>query len=589
MTETIQNPFVFVNTVVTGSDFTGRKEKLAELTSLAAKGGMTFIVGLPRMGKTSIVQQCFMAGEQPKVWQQEYKHIPIYLTFEDYATPQGFWDGLAKKIKKAARQWQKQHRDCTEEIDEVIDRCSNIRQCLSFDEMYNDITEAIDTFCEETGMHFIFILDELDCLLRNKYDRHQIQKICSLAARNSLVTCSRRTPQLIEKSTSGSEYFSGKSRTMFLTVFSDDDVTEYWERFEAAFARLSKEQFKTYKSLVKSYTGHHPMLMSLMNYYSINNGNLEAWCKATRQTEREKEERAIRVELKKAFDEQMHYVEEQGLKESATGLVTGGLKLPPEEDTMMLLNYGFVRKVPRTEKRELFGYDLGPVTADRQAYVCLSDFASHLMREYYRPAIKGIELVEITEKRLQELVRAGLKQQFRLGDDCFEVVSESEKTAEELMADNPRLKREEAVKRIAFQYKEKWELRYEREKGKLPEKLEDVKKVRYKRTLFECRPKEEIDLVSSAMLGELWNIFIGNTWRFYSKVLDAETWVGTYYPDKGRNQWYDKWFDNLLNYRNTCQHFHKDGLSEETVKKAEAACNSICDSINKWMEKQRRS
>ena len=579
-----ENPFVFVNTAMTGSDFIGRKDKLAELTSLAAKGGMTFIVGLPRMGKTSIVKQCFMTDEQQKAWQQEYKHIPVYLTFEDYETPQGFWDGLAKKIKKAAQKWQKQHQEASEEIDEVINRCANIRQCHSFDEMYNDITEAIDTFCEETGMHFIFVLDELDCLLRNNYDRHQIRKICSLAARNSIITCSRRTPQLIENTTSGSEYFSGKSRTIFMTVFTDDEADEYWQRFNAPFARLSKEQFKEYKRLVKSYTGHHPMLMSLMNYYSINNGNLEAWCKANTQAEREKEERAIRVELKKAFDEQMHYVEEQGLKEAATGLVVGGLRLPPERDTMLLLDYGFVKKVPRTVKRALFGYDLGPVTADGQAYVCLSDFASHLMREYYRPLIKGIELVEITEKKLKELVRAGLKQQFKLGDDCFEVVSESEKTVEEFMADNPRMKREDAVKSIASKYKEKWELRYEREKGQLPDKLDDVKKVRYKRTLFECRPKEEIDLVSSAMLGELWMLFIGGAWRqFYSRVFDAPGWIGTYYPDKRRAQWYDTWYDPLLNYRNTFQHFHEDGLSEETVKKAEAACRSICDSIDKWM------
>lgn len=582
----MENPFGFVRGVASGTNFVGRSKECQKLATDLKERGVVHVIGLPRMGKTSLVIHTFMEDDAWKNWCEEYDILPLKVGLDQCKDGEEFWGAVMMEMANALGKMEDQTATA-----HLIEGCYNVISVSGEGNRYLLVRKCTGDIARCLKKKLLFIIDELDYLSDKNYNytKDLLGKITGLAELGWLVTCSRRTPEQVEERKFHTHYFGNKGGRLFVRPFSDDDVTEYWERFEAAFARLSKEQFKTYKSLVKSYTGHHPMLMSLMNYYSINNGNLEAWCKATRQTEREKEERAIRVELKKAFDEQMHYVEEQGLKESATGLVTGGLKLPPEEDTMMLLNYGFVRKVPRTEKRELFGYDLGPVTADRQAYVCLSDFASHLMREYYRPAIKGIELVEITEKRLQELVRAGLKQQFRLGDDCFEVVSESEKTAEELMADNPRLKREEAVKRIAFQYKEKWELRYEREKGKLPEKLEDVKKVRYKRTLFECRPKEEIDLVSSAMLGELWNIFIGNTWRFYSKVLDAETWVGTHYPDKGRNQWYDKWFDNLLNYRNTCQHFHKDGLSEETVKKAEAACNSICDSINKWMEKQRRS
>ena len=55
----MHNPFAFVRDVVTGDDFIGRAKELEILRDNTLHYHSTFVVGLPRMGKSSLIAKCF--------------------------------------------------------------------------------------------------------------------------------------------------------------------------------------------------------------------------------------------------------------------------------------------------------------------------------------------------------------------------------------------------------------------------------------------------------------------------------------------------------------------------------------------------
>ena len=82
------------------------------------------------------------------------------------------------------------------------------------------------------------------------------QKIRSLNEFGVVVTCSRRTPEHIEMVSAGTRYFTDSGKQIFVGLFNDNDVMEYWERFKQYFPGFSTEQFDAYKKLVKRYVGN---------------------------------------------------------------------------------------------------------------------------------------------------------------------------------------------------------------------------------------------------------------------------------------------------------------------------------------------
>ncbi|MBR1933093.1 MAG: ATP-binding protein [Prevotella sp.] len=568
----MDNPFGFARSVVTGSNFVGRRKLCSDLALHLKGNGVVHVVGLPRIGKTSLVTHCFMEDEAWQRWCTADGVLPLKVGVDQCKDGEEFWGSVAMEMGNALT------RMGSTEAAAIGDQCYNVITIAGEGNRYLLVQRFAVSVRQRLHKTFLFILDELDYLSdpHYGYTKDQLGKVSGLSQLGLLVTCSRRTPEQVEKRKFGTCYFGNKGKKLFVAPFTEDDVAEYWQHFRQPFAQLRDDQFLKYRELVSDYTGHHPLLMSLMNYFAIEAGRLSAWSAATTRAGREEVERSIRTELKTAFDEQMHYVAEQGLEMAAEKLVVGGMVAPAAEDIDILQSYGFIKMVPTAEKRRMFGYDLGPTTADGQGcYVCLSEFASHLMREEYRPLIKGIELLEKTEKQLRSLVRLRLKTLY--GDDCLNVLSEGDEPAD---------------------YAEKWEAAFLGLHGddRLRDSLLSIKKVRYNRSRNDCKPPSErqpIDLVSSTSLGELWFIFMKNEWTFYSKVLDAAKWAtlpghtAPCYLGKAQ-RWYGSRFLLALNLRNAHQHFNDEELTDEFVQKAEAVCRQICADIEAWMGQNKR-
>ncbi len=561
--------FSFVRSIVRGNNFVGRQTASKELAAIVAAGGVAHVVGLPRMGKSSLLDHVFADGEAKAVWQQQHGLLPVVLSINTCHDGEELWGALAMQMATALEEL------AADKASELAQRCYGVLSLKGAGNRYLLLVSIIGMVGKWLNSKFIFVFDELDSLTDPDYDfdKDQLGKIRTLAQMGPMVTSSRRTPQAIERRKFKTSYFDNTGKYIFVTPFTTSEVDAYWLRFVLPFASLDKAMFEKYRKLVQRYVGSHPMLMSVMNNYMLVNDKLQEWSQAQTFAQRYEAELAIRMELAKEFERQMHYLEEQELKEAAIKLVLGATEKPDEADIELLRNYGFIQIVENKVKRKMFGYDLGPTTADNQhRYACLSEFANHLMQQRHKPLIKGIELLEKTEKSLRQLVRAQLTNDY--GTDCFTAVGTQTGDYRD--------------------YKEKWEDAFVAQKG-MADKLNAIKDTRFKRICNDIKPANErlpIDIVSSTTMGELWNVFITKSWNtFYAKVLDAASWskpnppIPSFYIGD-RNRWYEQNFSRILTLRNAHQHFNDEELTDDFKALAEQACRNICDNIENWMQKR---
>ena len=568
----MHNPFEFVGSSSLKENFVGRKKLIEEIERRAIYSEMTFLVGLPRMGKTSLIWHIFLESGKPEFWLEEHRFYPLLFDISTCSKAKDLWGSMALEISLALGEMQITQQLNSESITEVYDLCN---QAEDAEDGYIKLKGAIQKIFNCFGIRFVFIFDELDYLWKYKYNKEDFMRLRCLSSYAHIITCSRRTPEHIEKLSYGSNYFSNKKDdNIFVGVFTQSDVDQYWNHFASAFSMLDKTVRKQYKKLVARYAGNHPNLMNILNSFAFKHGSIEEWRQVLNTDKRYLLEFEFRRSLVDAFDDQMHYIEEQELDQAAINAVVGGV-LPSDNKIDDLLKYNFIEMVPVSQKRDMFGYDIGPTTNDGQyRYVCLSEFFSHYMREKYHPIIKGAELLEMTELKLRDLVRDTMKNKY--GENAFDVVNGSE---------NSRI-----------YYKEGWEDSFRNDFEELYNALwidsndldsrkdfkstiASLKNKRWKRTQNDCRPSHErsaIDIISSTTLGQLWNMFICWLWEDgLSSVLDKDNVV-----QGNKNSWYNAYFSDYLELRNATNHYYRGELTESFIEETEEKCRKICRLID---------
>lgn len=561
------NPFAFTQTPVTGDLFIGREKQLGIIRDNVLAGKATFIVGLPRMGKTSLVKQCFLLEKHLENWVEQHLLAPIYMVVATNAGPASFWKSLATKIRMFLRKRGLQ-TDCL----------NHFHQLISPEDMYLTILEALDDIQDRLGLRFIMIFDEFDGVLSFPPGVDLFNKLRQLNDYGSVIACSRRTPDYIEKKVTGRHYFTDSADVLFVGLFSEREVEEYWNHFKGHFSLFSEQQFASYKSLVDQYVGRHPMLMSAMNewLFSLSETSGAGWIPKLLASESDHVERQLRGFIKQAFLRQIGYVEEQGLKDAAVQLVVGSSHMIPSEARDLLLDYQFIRIIPTYEKKEVFGYEFGMTTADSlYSYVCFSLLTTSVMKDLYDPDIEDYELLKKTEKKLRELITAFLKQVCN-DENPFQTewvsIDDSEEVEEREIWERPFY---QGI--VDFKYNSYASDRF-------LDNLDSIRKTKMNRISHDCNPsfdRTEINMVTSTTLGQLWHVFIKWKWDdFFAPILD---------PEKAylSSEWYSHVFNRILEWRNAANHYHEEEIPRKRIKDARDKAKRLVKEIEKWLAANR--
>jgi len=553
----MHNPFAFVRDVVIGDNFIGRTRELAILRNNTLQGSSSFVVGLPRMGKSSLIANCFYEDKffTPRQWLSDAGLVPLYFVVSESSSPEGLLDTVSTELSM--------YLDSKGIRLDYLDRAI---QLPTLDAKFQSIKKALGNIILTSGMHFVFIFDEFDGVRRYPKGADILNKLRFLSRFGPIVICSRRTPENIEEELNGTHYFTKFANPIFIGLFSDDEVKLYWERFSTYFSSFNREQLAAYKELVNRYVGNHPMLMSIMNDWLFQRGDdpFKFWHPEMPESQREDAERSIRMEIKDVLLEQMKYVEEQNLKETAVKLVVGSSSMLKTEEIDLLQKYQFIRVVPNRVKKEIFGFDLGPTTADtKNRYICFSALTSHLMKDLYDSNIAGYDLLRKTELDLRQLVERYL---YSLCSNPFLEMANGEEKWVEYQED-----------RIDYDYISN--------PANFDKAIKEMKTIRDKRRSNDCKPtfnRRSINMLTSATLGNLWYVFIKDQWRdYFASILDPEG------KSRGNSiTWYRNVFKYILDWRNAANHYNDAELSDAFLAKAKRAAQEVDGRICAWLATQ---
>ena len=156
MQHDLVNPFAQFGNIIHGPDFIGRGEALEIIESRvirpAGGGGSLAIVGIPRIGKSSLVYQGLIERKSDLHLR---KLLPIRIDLALYEQPEFFFMALVSSCKQeleelhwdneaieiAANESLKDHNAWTQRINDIVRFFSRVRQI---------------------GVRVIFVLDELD-------------------------------------------------------------------------------------------------------------------------------------------------------------------------------------------------------------------------------------------------------------------------------------------------------------------------------------------------------------------------------------------------------------------------------------------
>lgn len=253
------NPFKSVGKVVSGDLFIGRRKEILELENRVFGSPLAnaSIVGLPRVGKSSLMHKVFI-DRKDFLWESE-KCLVVWYTFMEYS---GRAEDVIIAILQCILRALGKKGVINEELNEYCRRASseNIR-----DSQF--ATEVIAFFDELTDneISVIICIDEFDYSkdIFSYFHFQLLRYISNEFANVAFVTTSRRSILDIEKDSGGGSVFYETDYVVFLKPFTDEEV----DIQRSLVGELSESD----EVLLDNACGNHPYLNALvLNQYYMN-------------------------------------------------------------------------------------------------------------------------------------------------------------------------------------------------------------------------------------------------------------------------------------------------------------------------------
>lgn len=242
---------------VKGDSFIGRAKLVEDLKKryLTSDGKAAIsIVGLPRIGKTSLALNVF--DEIPS------SIIYVYVDLAERSCYNEIWQDISIDIEEYLNKHNINY-DCIKECFEKI-KSGNIQWII--------LTRSVKKFFQELNelkLKVIIVLDEFDKardLFENTQHFELFRTIFSDAKYNvSAMLLSRRKLYTIEGKTYQSSTFHGVFDDISLCGFDDSGMAEYYDKIFQEGIKLEKKQMED----IEYYAGRSPYLLSIIGHYII--------------------------------------------------------------------------------------------------------------------------------------------------------------------------------------------------------------------------------------------------------------------------------------------------------------------------------
>ncbi len=520
-----ENPFADYGTIVSGSRFIGRKNELIRLRQRVlpreGEGGNFAIMGLPRIGKSSLMWQGVMA-RKPELL--ERNTIPVWYTASKVCDTFFFLRGVCKEIIDNARQI------ANEQLSNYL---SDLKKQIDEAENKEKVKEKIEELIKELTyqkIKVILLIDEFDAVqsymtgddfgfLRTiSYEPNR--KIC-------IVTTSRKAIKDIEAINGAVSNFYGTFDTLRLGLYDEDSLDDYWNwvaEGQPPFCLNSD-----YKQNAVYMVGAHPFLLDFYNYHH--------WLQ-TEEKGMGTGEKDFQIQLKDIFDTMQGTLSKEKLLDAAIQLVVGPvMDIAPNSDNI-LEAYNFIVRTDVNEKAKLLGNYYGVRYNEGYAYSCFSPYLTTLFAYQHLFDIPYWPEWQNTEVR----VRGAIKKY---------------------------------VESLGTDWEQKLLNRFSNNKNWM-DNYKALKTLR-SRTLKRF-PNASPNIIDYTLPANMFSMFIGPAWgEFFANVF-----LGTGGNRSGnRDEWRRK-FQFLAEVRNPQAHSNGLFVDKEEINQAKLFCREITQTINFW-------
>lgn len=521
-----QNPFAGYGSIITGDRFIGRRDSIEAIHNrvLGEPFGNIAIMGLPRIGKTSLAWMALMPLKEQLATK---KHYIAYIGTGTISNSTDFFKSLVQSV-----------------IDEIefsdIDESILLKVSSYFDKLkqveknrfeFINQVQKIFKFLKRNNIRLTYILDEFDNA-EKIFSVADFQMLRELSSKPEtqicLVTVSRRTIQELEPENGAISNFYGVFADLRLGTYNSEDISEYWEKAKSNGAETTKK----YREKVNFVVGKHPYLLDLFNYFMFNaigKNKANDFESIIDETESE-----LRLNLFNSFDSSLKLLKEENLYAKAFQLVLGPVYDVTTIEEQKLLKYEFIREIPWPEKEELLGGGLGLKNLNNTSYICFSEYFT----QYWKLKMYETDFWSLwkdTEIALREVIKVYISE--TLGETDWEA---------------------------------QYLIKYPSKSGTSKELIERLKfhRDKYQKDFGSLASPHTVDYTYSK---EMYGLFIGRDWLWFSKI----------FTGNDKNFW-KKIFDELGFLRNPVAHNNSQFVPIGRINEAKSYCELILERINTW-------
>lgn len=390
----LNNPFADYGKIIHGERFIGRIPEIRAIEQRVLgreKYGNLAIMGLPRVGKTSLAWQAIMEKKEELL---SISTIPVFVSVGNCKTSKDFYKTLVSLVN--------------DEVEFICEDTQHFKVINAIYQQLNDVDDDVDfslliqkyfKFLKRIGYKTIYILDEFDSV-QGLFEVADFQMLRELSTSPSadvcLVTCSRKTIKEIEALNGAISNFYNTFKDIRLAMYSDEDLNQYWS-WVSNYLKIEND----YKERAEFYAGRHPFLLDFYNNFCFVSKEIDDGIIISN----------LRLEFLNQFSTIQDTLKNEKLFDKAIQLVVGPVYDVDKLSEERLLKFGFIKIVDNEQKMNVLGRMMG-ATYQGHSYTCFSDYFTNVLE---RSVIEDVDYWPIwkeTEKMVRSLIKTYLNERY---------------------------------------------------------------------------------------------------------------------------------------------------------------------------------